>query len=216
MDKDFDGSGEAPSQQDDRQTDAVTQWRQQMQVEVQAYFDNLRMQGVAEVQRHPLRGRTFIDVTIEGRRFKGRVRKGPQIMVDEDECLLTCASISYGADFLSPNGPTQWAISKYRTQQRIALDDLTQQGLRALACEFGLLIHGAGYEASEALLAPDCFLHSPAWAGLRNWCLTNPLVARRQLREQADLLRRVSLPQTRPKRGSRYRNIYEFAYLMGS
>jgi len=195
---------------------AITQWRQNMREQAQAYFDGLRQQGLAPVQRYALRGRTFIDVDIEGRRFKGQVRKGPQIVAGDGECLLTCASISFGADFLDPEGPAHWAISKYRTQQRIPLDGLSPEGLRALACEFGLLIHGDGNPAAEAVLASECFLLSTAWSGLRAWCQSNPTVARKQLREQADLLRRAVLPQGRPKRRSRYRSIYDFEYLVGS
>lgn len=216
MDKNPMDALEAPAGAAEQGQDAITQWRAQMQVQASAYFEHLRKQGVAEVQRHALRGRTFIDVSIEGRRFKGQVRKGPQIVSGDDECPLTCASISYGADFLDPEGPAQWAVSKYRTQHRISLQALSPEGLRALACEFGLLIHGEGHTESEALLASECFLLSRAWTGLCNWSLANPTVARKQLREQPDLLRRVQLPQARPKRRSRYRSVYEFEYLVGS
>lgn len=215
MDKES-GDAELAQDEDDPAQAAITQWRQHMQLQAQAYFDGLRQQGLAPVQRHALRGRTFIDISIEGRRFKGQVRKGPHILAGEEECPLTCASISYGADFLNPEGPAHWAISKYRTQQRIPLDGLSSDGLRALACEFGLLIHGDGNEAAEALLVSECFLLSRAWAGLRDWCEANPTVARKQLREQPDLLRRVVLPQGRPRRRSRYRSVYDFEYLVGS
>lgn len=216
MDKNPMDALEAPAGPAEQGQDAITQWRQQMRVEVKAYFDNLRAKGLAEVQRHALRGRTFIDVSIEGRRFKGQVRKGPQIVCGDDECLLTCASISHGADFLNPHGPSRWAVSKYRTQHRIPLETLSLEGLRALACEFGLLIHGEGHVESEALLASECFLLSRAWTGLCDWSMANPTVARKQLRDQPDLLRRVQLPQARPKRSSRYRSVYEFEYLVGS
>ena len=214
---DKNSGGAQPAQADaDPAQSAITQWRENMREQAQAYFDGLRQQGLAPVQRHALRGRTFIDVGIEGRRFKGQVRKGPQIVAGDVECLFTCASISFGADFLDPEGPAHWAISKYRTQQRIPLDGLSPEGLRALACEFGLLIHGDGNLAAEAVLASECFLQSSAWAGLRAWCQANPMVARKQLREQPDLLRRAVLPQGRPKRRSRYRSIYDFEYLVGS
>jgi len=169
MDKNSSGADEAPHPDAfgaaAEAESAIAQWRRNMQAQGLAYFDGLRSQGLAPVQRHALRGRTFIDVSIEGRRFKGQVRKGPQILVGEEECLLTTASISFGADFLTPDGPPHWALSKYRTQQRIPLDELSPEGLRSLACEFGLLIHGDDNPAAESLLASECFMLSRAWAG---------------------------------------------------
>lgn len=215
MDKDSSGAEPAQDLADTAQT-AITEWRRNMQAQAGAYFEGLRAQGQAAVQRHALRGRTFIDISIEGRRFKGQVRKGPQIVVGDDECLLTCASISFGADFLDPQGPPHWAVSKYRTQQRIALDELSPEGRRALACEFGLLIHGDGDLESESLLASECFMLSRAWSGLRAWAVANPTVARKQLREQPGLLRHLEVPPGRPRRHSRYRSVYDFEYLVGS
>lgn len=215
MDKNSSGSGPAHFAANTAHS-AITEWRRNMQAQAGAYFEGLRAQGLSAVQHHALRGRTFLDVSIEGRRFKGQVRKGPQIVAGDDECLLTCASISFGADFLAPEGPPQWAVSKYRTQQRIALDDLSPEGRRALACEFGLLIHGDGDLESESLLASECFMLSRAWAGLRAWAAANPTVARKQLREQPGLLRHLEVPPGRPRRHSRYRSIYEFEYLVGS
>ena len=220
MDKNSSGADEAPHPDAfgaaAEAESAIAQWRRNMQAQGLAYFDGLRSQGLAPVQRHALRGRTFIDVSIEGRRFKGQVRKGPQILVGEEECLLTTASISFGADFLTPDGPPHWALSKYRTQQRIPLDELSPEGLRSLACEFGLLIHGDDNPAAESLLAYECFMLSRAWAGLRDWAVANPNVARKQLRDQPGLLRHLEVPPGRPRRRSRYRSIYDFEYLVGS
>jgi len=194
---------------------AIAKWKKEMRARAVDYFDGLKTKGVAPVRYHSLKGRTFIDVTIEGRRFKGQVRKGPFIVSEkgEGDCLLTCAGISYGTDYLQMNGRSRWAIAKYRTHHRILLDGLSPDGIRALACEFGLVMHGDG--AADALSESECFVQSRACTGLYNWTRSYPSLAMRLLRDFPDFTRGLDA-NSRPPRKSRYRNIHEFEYFMGS
>ena len=194
----------------------IARWKVEMRAKAIEYFKNLRAKGVAPVRHHPLKGRTFIDVTIEGRRFKGQVRKGPVIIShesDDADCLLTGASITYGTDFLRTSAESHWAVSRYRTHQRILLDGLTLNGIRALACEFGLVVHDDG--AAEALSESECFASSRACVGLQDWARAWPVLAKKQLREHPELIRGVTT-EVKPVRKSRYRSIYEFEYFMGA
>jgi hypothetical protein len=192
---------------------AIARWKQEMRARAVEYFEGLKAQGVAPVRYHGLKGRSFIDVTIEGRRFKGQVRKGPFIVSDDADCLLTSASIAYCSDYLQPDGRRRWAVCKYRTHHRILLDGLSPAGIRALACEFGLVIHDQG--ESETLSESECFVSSKACTGMHTWVRSNPALARKLLRDYPDFLRGL-LAETRAPRKSRYRNVHEFEYFMGS
>lgn len=193
---------------------AIERWKQQMRARAAIYFDGLRSQGVAPVCYHALRGRSFIDVSIEGQRFKGQVLKGPFLIAGERDCLLTSASIAYCRDYLDPDGPRRWAVCKYRTQHRILLEGLSPEGIRALACEFCLVIHDQG--ESETLSESEYFVSSSAFAGLQAWVRRNPKLARRLLRDHPQFLHGLALESPAAPRKSRYRNVHEFEYLMGS
>ena len=192
---------------------AIAKWKQDMRARAIGYFEGLKTQGVAPVRYHGLKGRSFIDITIEGQRFKGQVRKGPFIVSQELDCLLTCASIAFCSDYLQPDGRRRWAVCQYRTHQRILLDELSPEGIRALACEFGLVIHDQG--ESETLSESECFVSSKACAGLHAWVRSNPALSRKLLRDHPDFLRSLAADAPAPRK-SRYRNIHEFEYFMGS
>ena len=192
---------------------AIARWKQEMRARALEYFEGLKAQGVAPVRHHSLKGRSFIDISIEGQRFKGQVRKGPFIVSEEADCLLTSASIAYCADYLQPQGRRRWAVCRYRTHHRILLDGLSPDGIRALACEFGMVIHDHG--ESETLSESECFVSSKACAGLQAWVRNNPALSRKLLRDHPDFLRGL-MADTRAPRKSRYRNVHEFEYFMGS
>jgi hypothetical protein len=192
---------------------AIARWKQEMRARAVEYFDGLKAQGVAPVRHHGVKGRSFIDLSIEGQRFKGQVRKGPVIVSDDADCLLTSASIAYCADYMQPQGRRRWAVCNYRTQHRILLDCLSPDGIRALACEFGLVIHDQG--ESETLSESECFVSSRACDGLHVWVRNNPSLASKLLRDHPDFLRDLAAG-TRAPRKSRYRNVHEFEYFTGS
>jgi hypothetical protein len=194
----------------------IAKWKGEMRVKAIEYFQSLRAKGVSPVRHHPLKGRTFIDVTIEGRRFKGQVRNGPLMVSDgpdDTECPLTGASITYGTDFLQTSKQSRWAVCRYRTHQRIVLDGLSPNGIRALACEFGLVVHDD--DAAEAVSESECFASSRACVGLQAWARTWPALAKRQLRDHPEFIRGLAV-EAKPARKSRYRSIYEFEYFTGS
>lgn len=192
---------------------AIARWKQDMRARALDYFKGLKTQGVAPVHYHGLKGRSFIDISIEGRRFKGQARKGPFIVSDEADCLLTCASIAFCSDYLEPAGRPHWAVCRYRTHHRILLDGMSPEGIRALACEFGLVIHDQG--TSETLSESECFVSSKACAGLHAWVRANPELSRKLLRDHPDFLRGLAAEAPRQSK-SRYRRIHEFEYFTGS
>ena len=190
--------------------EAIALWKQAMRIQVAAYFQSLRDRGASPVQLHKVKGRSFIEVTIEGMRFKGQVRKGPVLVAGDAVCALSSASIAHSAEL--PAGEHQWAVCNYRTQRRIPLGALSPSGVRALACEFGLVIHGEG--ASDMVSESECFVNSLAYLQLQAWIVRFPLLANRLLQDFPEFLGRArSAIEPRPR--SRYRRLSEFPYLAG-
>lgn len=192
--------------------DAIARWKQAMRERVAEYFSGLRRQGAATVRRHSIKGRSFVDLSIEGVRFKGQVRNGPVVVVRDDDCPLSSASITFGADYLQPGRPPQWAICNYRTQRRISLGALSLDGVRAVACEFGLVVHGMG--ETHMLSESECFVSSRAYAELQAWVQRYSTLARKLLRDHPEFLGPLRL-QAAPPRRSRYRSLREFEYFTG-
>ncbi|MDM0047197.1 hypothetical protein QTH91_22080 [Variovorax dokdonensis] len=190
--------------------EAIASWKQAMRTQVAQYFRCLREQGVSPVKFHKVKGRSFVELTIEGVRFKGQVRKGPIISGLGADCPLASASITFCADDSWGQSASRWAICNHRTQRRIALDILSMAGIRALACEFGLVIHGEG--PSEMLSESECFVNSTAYDQLQAWIMKYPLLANRLLLEFPEFLGDArNNEDLRPR--SRYRKLWEFQYL---
>jgi len=203
----------APQALADPAMQAIVRWKQAMRIRVADYFQSLRALGVAPVHEHRIKGRSFIDLSIEGMRFKGQVRKGPVICAQDGDCPLSSASIARAPDVLHPARRHQWAICNYRTQRRILLAHLSIEGIRALACEFGLVIHGEG--DSEMLSESECFVSSPAHVELQLWVQRYPALAAKLLRDFPEFLCAIK-SGGEPKRHSRYRSLREFEYFTGA
>ncbi|MEJ8852741.1 hypothetical protein [Variovorax rhizosphaerae] len=191
----------------------VPQWRALMQTRALAYFEGLRSLGVAAVEHHRVSGRTFLDVTIERRRFTGKVFDGPFLVAETNkgECPLNASIARLAGGAVAVNAD-RWALCKYGSQAQFELDGMSQLGIRALACEFGVLIQGdAGMvELSET----ESFAVSNAHAALLDWTERQPVLARRRLRNDPAFLQR--LETSRPvTRRSLFRKLEEFEYFSG-
>lgn len=136
------------------------------------YLTGLRLQGLAPVTRRAVRGRTFHDVVIEGKRFYASTTNyDPYIALGDGtgDCAFGVASISYCP---ARHGvEATWAVCKYGNQHHFELEGLSDAGRRALAVEFGLPIE---------MSAPDdtYFFVSPAYDSLVAWAKAHPRAAR--------------------------------------
>ena len=161
---------------------ATASANEQRQATWAEYFAQLRSLGVADVQRNPVRGDVFHDVTIEGFRFRAAVSaSGPFIEANtcaHGSCQLGVATINSCVDTAREHGGAPaWQICKYQNQWRINVSGLTDAGRRALACEFGLpLLPIAERKLPHEYLS---FYASPAFDALIAWAATHPRKIRR-------------------------------------
>jgi hypothetical protein len=144
------------------------------------HFAALADAGLATAVQNPLRGDTFIDVTIEGVRFIAAVTThGPYIgdKLGTGSCQMGVASINYCDGFFRSTGE-RWYVCKYNNQSRIDLSRLSDAGRRALAYEFGIpIVHNC----IEAFFQPTevAFYASKAFAALCSWAAAHPKKIRR-------------------------------------
>jgi hypothetical protein len=128
----------------------------------------------ARVTLRDPRGDVFLDATIEGHRYQAWVH-GDGLHLNEKGayggCALGVASINQlaGSDWQSG-----WQLCKYNNQPHLALP-LTEAGLRALACTFGLPVEP--WLPLELRLrdgAADFFYASGAFTALQHWAAAHP------------------------------------------
>ncbi|ABM96937.1 hypothetical protein [Methylibium petroleiphilum] len=154
-----------------------------------AYFKLLEESELAPVVHHPLRGDFFIDLTIEGRRFRAEV-VGPNPILEEHGGLhwvqLGACSINRAKqDYPRPSSEFEWFVCKYDNQPRVSLAGLSDAGIRRLALEFGLVIEKPMSAFSYRVHLPAekfVFERSRAWLALKEWGRKHPRkLARREL-----------------------------------
>lgn len=154
------------------------------------YFDYLRSFGVAPVLYNEPKSDTFIDVSIEGRRFQAIIYPGGPSILDS---RWSSHSSPYGVSVISfcdgkgfwGNGAANagWKICKYHNQSRIDLEGLSLHGIRSLAVEMGLPIYSPMPDVD--MMTPDiseilAFRHSKAWEALVAWGRKHPRKLQRQ------------------------------------
>lgn len=141
----------------------------------QQWIQDLMSRPRAAVTHRPVTGSAFLDVTIEGERYKGVVR-GENIFLEghtsPGACALGVASINTVGEKAGPFA--SWYLCKYRNQKHLALP-LSPEGLRALAIEFGLpIIPLMPTDLDFRLREADYFYASPAFAALHSWATAKP------------------------------------------
>ena len=152
---------------------------------LQPYFESLEKAGLAEVKHHELKGDTFIDLTIEGIRFRGFVcSEGPCIELKSggvpSSVQLGVSSINRCTPtFCCDNTDARWFVAKYHTQGHIEVHALSDTGRRRLAYEFGLLIHANKRLPFSVSSECDAFYGSKAFRALQAWAKAHPRKIRR-------------------------------------
>jgi len=154
-----------------------------------AYFAYLQSLGLSPVTHNPLKGKIFIDLTIEGQRFQAILDGGPGPIVVGGHFLS--AWVQYGVSSIARAGSDGvsednlcWAVCKYGGQYRIGLPSLTPAGIRALAVEMGLVIRRS-LSGDGPLVVPLCaessppdelkaFFNSKAFDALVEWARAHP------------------------------------------
>lgn len=141
----------------------------------QQWMHDLISQPRAEVQRRPVRGNVFLDVTIEGQRYQGFVDDNHVFLAgysDGRGCELGAASINSEGE--EEGKYARWYLCKNENQQLLALP-LSVDGLHALAIEFGLpIVPLIPWEHRLMLEEADYFYVSPAFSSLHAWATERP------------------------------------------
>jgi hypothetical protein len=149
-----------------------------VQQKASTYFSSLVSQGLCQVVRHPLRGDVFIDVSIEGQRFKGAIAREPYIAngSGSGDCSLGVCCLAKASRVGSVDETVaEWGICKYRNQLHFPVR-LSATGMRTLAMEFGLKfenLHSSSFpetDLDESLL----FFESKAYSALVEWAKAHP------------------------------------------
>ena len=144
------------------------------------HFADLASAGLAPVQNNPLRGDTFVDISIEGQRFIAAVTKsGPYVGCKgrlTGDCALGVASINFCKPFYGAGdrGQEAWRVCKYHTQGHIDLPPLTESGLRSLAYHFGLPLVPRDPVTISIIPTEWAFYVSPAFDALVEWAKSHP------------------------------------------
>ncbi len=146
--------------------------------------------GLADVRHNALKGDVFVDVTIEGVRFKGQI-SGLYPVVASYHAVhgFEVGWVQYGVasiDCARTEGlrseTRAWAICKYNSQPRVPLQALSVAGIRRLAVELGLVINpwlpeGADQPAPADVFAPEelaAFFESKAFDAIVQWAKAHP------------------------------------------
>lgn len=152
---------------------------------LQSYFASLEKAGLAEVKHHELKGDTFIDLTIEGIRFRGFVcSEGPYIELKSGGLP---SSVQLGVSSINRCTPTfccddtdsRWFVAKYHNQGHIDVDALSDAGRRRLAYEFGLLLCTDKHLPFSVSSECNTFYGSKAFGALQAWAKAHPRKIRR-------------------------------------
>lgn len=155
----------------------------------QAHFESLSSLGVATATKHQLKGDVFVDVTIEGHRYQARVRGRELIMspvrrTGAGEFIqLGAATIKFKSDcHRTPRMEPTWWVCKHGWEPRIPLAGLSEDGVRALAVEFGLAIypHQSVDHSIQRPAAWIAFYGSKAWVALIEWSKCHPRKTKEQ------------------------------------
>lgn len=157
---------------------------------VENYFAALKREGLAEAKHNELKGRMFIDVTIEGYRYQGEftpsgpiiIGRGPGASFTTDS-YLGVSSIAFDDDTSMGTG---WYVCKYYNQPHLNISGLSPAGMRTLATVFGMAFTQDVYIHK----LPDeefIFYHSKAYEALKSWAKKHPRMANSAIPTYIDL-----------------------------
>lgn len=130
---------------------------------------------LALVRRHEPRGDVVIDVAIEGQRFQATVSDQSVWIGPKGACACALGVALINSDDGRPGAERAcWSICKYHHEKTMALR-LSQNGLRALALEFGLPVLPLIPPAERNRLNPAHYFYaSKAFAALQAWAAAHP------------------------------------------
>lgn len=139
------------------------------------YFDMLRAAGLAPVVRNAVKNDTFLDITVEGRRFKAvELPTGPAIHENGKHAMCPLGATSIRR--IHMEGAERWWIVAGPELLVYDVSGMTDHGRRSLAVEFGLPIEP---EESHLLLDLDrVFYSAQAFEALRSWAGLHPVTIR--------------------------------------
>jgi len=142
----------------------------------QQWMADLAQQPLAPVTRRPVKGKVFIDATIEGQRFQG-LCEGNTLHLLGPRCSgdLGAISINHVASFYSGGSGLAWRLCTSRNQGSMVPLALSPGGLSALALTFGLPIVPRMQDPHvNHRFERELFYASPAFAALHAWATAAP------------------------------------------
>jgi hypothetical protein len=124
----------------------------------------------------------FYSTNIEGHRFDGILSAdGPYIVCPDGSgvalgvCCLPFFKLEDVTRIFLPK-PGWWLV-KYDREGRYNLASLSEDGIKTLSCEFGIVVVESDATDPSNQVRAEYFFTSPAWHGLRLWISKHPLKA---------------------------------------